>query len=114
VGETYNIGGDSEQRNIDVVETICRLVARELGVGEGELLSLITYVPDRPGHDARYAVDAGKLQRECGWEPKESFESGLEKTVRWYLQNQEWVSGVTSGDYRNWIARHYPKFAEPV
>jgi dTDP-glucose 4,6-dehydratase len=114
VGETYNIGGDSEQRNIDVVETICRLVARELGVGEAELSSLITYVPDRPGHDARYAVDAGKLQRECGWEPKESFESGLEKTVRWYLQNQEWVSGVTSGDYRNWIARHYPKFAEPV
>jgi dTDP-glucose 4,6-dehydratase len=107
VGETYNIGGDSEQRNVDVVEKICKIVAKLEGAPVSELFDLMTFVPDRPGHDARYAIDASKVRDECGWEPQESFTSGLEKTVRWYLRNREWVSRVTSGDYRTWVARQY-------
>ncbi|RLB49415.1 MAG: dTDP-glucose 4,6-dehydratase [Deltaproteobacteria bacterium] len=114
VGETYNIGGNSEQRNIDVVERVCELVAREAGIPESQLTSLITYVPDRPGHDARYAVDASKLRDECGWEPTETFTTGLEKTVRWYLGNQEWVNQVTTGEYREWVSRRYPEAAKTV
>jgi len=111
VGETYNIGGDSEQRNIDVVERICHLVAEETGVDPESLTSLISFVTDRPGHDKRYAIDATKLRDECEWQPRETFATGLRKTVRWYLGNQEWVAGVTTGDYQKWVACRYPETA---
>ncbi len=107
VGETYNIGGRSEQKNLDVVHAICDLVAEAKGVPSGELRALIRYVQDRPGHDLRYAIDASKLMNECGWAPRESFESGLRKTVRWYLDNPGWVAEVRSGEYREWIERNY-------
>ena len=107
VGETYNIGGHSERRNIDVVHTLIRVVAQETGASESELRAMITYVADRPGHDLRYAVDAGKIERELGWRPQETFESGLRKTVRWYLENQRWCDEVRSGEYRKWIEQNY-------
>jgi len=107
VGETYNIGGRSEQRNIDVVKQLCAIVAEETGARETELLALITYVKDRPGHDLRYAIDATKIEKELDWTPKESFASGLRKTVRWYLDNQAWVENVRTGDYRRWIEQNY-------
>lgn len=107
VGETYNIGGHNEWKNIDVVKQLIKIVAEETKTDEAELLKLISYVTDRPGHDARYAIDAGKLQRELGWTPKETFETGLRKTVRWYLDNQAWVEEVRSGDYRKWIEQNY-------
>lgn len=106
-GETYNIGGWNEKPNIEIVEMVCDLVdemAPRLGASRREL---ITFVKDRPGHDRRYAIDARKIERELGWKPKETFESGLRKTVRWYLENEAWVEGVTSGSYRQWIATHY-------
>ena len=106
-GETYNIGGNSERSNIDVVREVCSIVAEETGCGHSELEALIEFVPDRPGHDHRYAIDASKLKRECGWEPRESFESGLRKTVRWYLDNGAWVEGVRSGEYRKWMELNY-------
>ena len=106
-GETYNIGGDSERTNIDVVREVCSIVAEETGCARSELEALIEFVPDRPGHDHRYAIDASKLKRECGWEPRESFESGLRKTVRWYLDNGAWVEQVRSGEYRKWMALNY-------
>jgi dTDP-glucose 4,6-dehydratase len=100
-GETYNVGGDSERRNIDVVHAICDIVD-ELAPDRkiGSRRSLISYVTDRPGHDFRYAIDASKIARELGWAPQESFDSGLRKTVEWYLENQEWCSRVQSGAYR--------------
>jgi len=107
-GETYNIGGSSERRNIDIVETICSIL--DESCPNDPCLphrSLITFVKDRPGHDRRYAVDARKIERELGWKPRESFDSGIRKTVQWYLQNEEWVKDVTSGGYRKWIATHY-------
>jgi len=107
VGETYNIGGRSERKNIDVVHNICSLVAQAKGVPERELLGLIRYVEDRPGHDLRYAIDPTKVMRECGFTPKEDFDSGLAKTVRWYLENPQWVNAVRSGAYREWIERNY-------
>jgi dTDP-glucose 4,6-dehydratase len=106
-GETYNIGGHNEVKNIDVVHLLCAAVARETGTDPAELLSLITYVQDRPGHDLRYAIDASKMRRELGWSPKETFETGLSKTVRWYIQSSEWVEQVRSGDYRKWLERNY-------
>ncbi|MDI1302410.1 MAG: dTDP-glucose 4,6-dehydratase [bacterium] len=104
VGETYNIGGHNEQRNLHVVETICSLL-EELAAGRkpagvARYRDLITFVKDRPGHDARYAIDAGKIERELGWRPQETFESGLRKTVQWYLDNPDWWSRVLSGAYR--------------
>jgi dTDP-glucose 4,6-dehydratase len=106
-GDTYNIGGWNEKPNIEIVETICDLVD-EMAPGKGtSRKELITYVKDRPGHDRRYAMDASKIERELGWKPKETLESGLRKTVRWYLENHEWVADVTSGSYRQWIATHY-------
>lgn len=107
-GETYNVGGASEQRNLAVVETICDIVDR-LRPAEGgrSRREQITFVTDRPGHDWRYAIDFSKLRDGLGWSPRESFESGLEKTVRWYLDNHDWVEGVRSGEYQRWIARHY-------
>jgi dTDP-glucose 4,6-dehydratase len=105
--ETYNIGGDNEVRNIDVVHRICAILAEETKTPEKELVSLVTYVADRPGHDLRYSIDASKVRSECGWEPKETFESGLRKTIRWYLDNEEWIAQVRSGEYRKWIDTNY-------
>src|SRR5438477_4548329 len=108
VGETYNIGGCSEKRNMEVVETICDALD-ELCAGDPVVphRKLITFVKDRPGHDRRYAMDARKMERELGWKPRETFESGIRKTVRWYLENDAWVKEVTAGSYRHWIATHY-------
>ncbi|WP_445621071.1 dTDP-glucose 4,6-dehydratase [Kushneria sp. Sum13] len=111
-GETYNIGGHNEHRNLEVVERICELLeelAPEHPAGVARYSDLITYVKDRPGHDRRYAIDAGKIARELDWRPQESFESGLRKTVAWYLDNPDWVKGVTSGAYREWTAHQYGK-----
>lgn len=107
VGETYNIGGWNEKRNIDIVETICDIVDEFAGRRESPRRSLITFVKDRPGHDRRYAMDATKIERELGWKPKETFESGLRKTVQWYLEHEKWVRAVASGSYRQWIESHY-------
>ena len=107
-GKTYNIGGANEKANIDVVKTICARVdtlrprADDKGYAEQ-----ITYVKDRPGHDRRYAIDARKIARELNWTPQETFESGIEKTVQWYLDNTEWVQGVKSGEYRKWLGKQY-------
>ena len=107
VGQTYNIGGWNEKRNIDIVETICDIVDEIAGRRGAPCRGLITYVKDRPGHDRRYAMDASKIERELGWRPLETFESGIRKTVQWYLENEEWVRDVTSGSYRQWIETHY-------
>lgn len=109
VGETYNIGGNNEIRNIDVVNTICRLVAEETGRPEEEFTKLITFVKDRPGHDLRYAIDASKIRRDLGWEPQETFDTGIRKTIRWYLDNHEWIASVRTGEYREWIEKNYGK-----
>ncbi|MSP26427.1 MAG: dTDP-glucose 4,6-dehydratase [Myxococcales bacterium] len=106
-GETYNVGGNTERTNVAVVETLCRVVAAETGVEPDELLGLMHYVKDRPGHDLRYAIDASKLCDACGWQPAETFESGIHKTVRWYLDNDAWVQAVRSGEYRGWIEHNY-------
>lgn len=107
LGEVYNVGGKNEIRNIDVVTTICRKldVLRPRACGKYE--DLITYVKDRPGHDRRYAIDPSKIERDIGWQPAETFATGIEKTVRWYLENSEWVQGVRSGSYREWIEKQY-------
>jgi len=107
VGQTYNIGGWNEKRNIDIVQTICDIVDEMAGRGAASRRSLITFVKDRPGHDRRYAMDASKMERELGWRPLETFETGVRKTVKWYLENEEWVRDVTSGTYRKWIETHY-------
>ena len=107
VGETYNIGGFNEWKNIDVIKVLINTVDRILGRAEGEDMDLITYVTDRAGHDLRYAIDSRKLQRELGWEPSLQFEEGIEKTVRWYLDNQEWMDNVTSGDYQKYYDSMY-------
>ena len=108
VGETYNIGGSGEKRNIEIVEIICSILD-DLCADDPILphRNLITFVKDRPGHDRRYAIDPRKVEREIGWKPRETFESGIRKTIQWYLQNEEWVKDVTSGSYRNWIATQY-------
>jgi dTDP-glucose 4,6-dehydratase len=112
VGETYNVGGWNEKPNLDVVHTICSILdqlrPKTCGVGaENKYASQITYVKDRPGHDRRYAIDATKLERELGWKPAETFETGIQKTVQWYLDNQEWTEGVLSGSYRDWVKKQY-------
>ena len=109
VGDTYNIGGFNEWKNIDLIKVLINTVDRLLGRAEGEDLDLITYVTDRAGHDMRYAIDSSKLQRELGWEPSLQFEEGIEKTVRWYLDNQEWMDNVTSGDYQKYYEDMYAK-----
>jgi dTDP-glucose 4,6-dehydratase len=106
-GETYNIGGNSEVRNIDVVRTLLATLAEETGRDRAALEGLITYVKDRPGHDLRYAIDATKLKDELGWSPTETFATGLRKTVRWYLDNPQWVQQVKTGEYRKWIEHNY-------
>ena len=107
VAETYNIGGFNEWKNIDLIKVIIRTVDRLLGKPEGESEKLITYVTDRLGHDMRYAIDSRKLQSELGWEPSLQFEEGIEKTVRWYLDNQEWMDSITSGDYERYYDEMY-------
>jgi dTDP-glucose 4,6-dehydratase len=107
VGQTYNIGGWNEKRNIDIVQTICDIVDEMAGTRCSPRRSLVTFVKDRPGHDRRYAMDATKIERELGWRPKETFETGIRKTVQWYLEHEEWVRDVTSGSYRQWIETHY-------
>lgn len=107
VAGTYNIGGFNEWKNIDLIRVVIRTVDRLLGNPEGHSDRLITYVTDRPGHDKRYAIDSRKLQRELGWEPSLQFEEGIEKTVRWYLDNQEWMDNITSGDYERYYDEMY-------
>lgn len=130
VGETYTIGGNCEKTNIEVVRAICNileellpfssLIAHRSSPGTQDSLlgthcssltthyaELITFVPDRPGHDRRYAIDASKIQRELGWQPQETFESGLRKTVEWYIDNPEWVRRVRTGEYREWVENNY-------
>lgn len=106
-GDTYNIGGFNEWKNIDLIKVIVKTVDRLLGNPEGQSLKLITYVTDRPGHDMRYAIDSRKLQSELGWEPSLQFEEGIEKTVRWYLDNQDWMDNITSGDYGRYYEEMY-------
>ncbi len=106
-GETYNVGGWNEKPNIEIVQTICRLLDEMRPDPAGSYLRLITHVADRPGHDRRYAIDAHKLERELGWRPAETFETGVRKTVRWYLDNPDWVSHVQSGSYREWVGMNY-------
>jgi dTDP-glucose 4,6-dehydratase len=108
VGETYNVGGWNEKPNLDVVHTICSILDElRPKVSGGRYKDQITFVKDRPGHDRRYAIDARKLERELGWKPEETFETGIRKTVEWYLANQDWVRNVTSGAYREWVGRQY-------
>ena len=109
LGETYNIGGFNEWKNIDLIKVIIKTVDRLLGRQEGSSDKLITYVTDRAGHDLRYAIDSTKLKNELGWKPSLQFEEGLEKTVNWYLKNQEWVDNVTSGDYKDYYEKMYGK-----
>ena len=108
IGETYNIGGRSEKRNIEIVENICSALD-QLCPNDPVMphRKLIAFVKDRPGHDRRYAIDGRKIERELGWKPRETFASGIGKTMQWYLENEEWVKEVTSGSYRKWIATHY-------
>jgi dTDP-glucose 4,6-dehydratase len=107
-GETYNIGGWNEKANLDVVNTLCAILDELQPRADGKSYKeQITFVKDRPGHDRRYAIDATKIERELGWKPAETFETGIRKTVRWYLDNQQWVQNVTSGAYRDWVQRQY-------
>ncbi|MBF90417.1 MAG: dTDP-glucose 4,6-dehydratase [Flavobacteriales bacterium] len=106
-GDTYNIGGFNEWTNIDLVKLLCKVMDEKLGREEGSAEKLITYVKDRPGHDKRYAIDAGKINKELGWEPSLQFEEGLRKTVDWYLSNQEWLDSLTSGEYQNYYKEQY-------
>jgi dTDP-glucose 4,6-dehydratase len=105
--ETYNIGGFNEWKNIDLVKVLCRIMDAKLGRTSGESAKLITYVKDRPGHDLRYAIDANKINKELGWSPSVTFEQGLEITIDWYLQNQDWLNSVTSGEYVAYYKKQY-------
>jgi dTDP-glucose 4,6-dehydratase len=107
LGETYNIGGHNEWTNIDLVYFLCDLMDKKLGNKIGHSRSLITYVKDRAGHDLRYAIDASKIQKELGWVPSVTFEKGLESTVDWYLSNENWLNGVTSGQYQRYYNEQY-------
>ncbi|HMU16561.1 MAG TPA: dTDP-glucose 4,6-dehydratase [Thauera aminoaromatica] len=107
LGETYNVGGWNEMANLEIVHTLCALLDELRPSAAGRHARLITYVKDRPGHDRRYAIDARKIERELGWRPAETFQSGIRKTVRWYLDNPAWIANVQSGAYRDWVARNY-------
>ncbi|MFL9610293.1 dTDP-glucose 4,6-dehydratase [Methylobacillus sp. Pita2] len=108
VGETYNVGGWNEKTNLEVVTLLCQILDELKPRADGlAYATQITYVKDRPGHDRRYAIDASKIERELGWKPSETFETGIRKTVQWYLEHQDWVENVLNGDYRHWVAKHY-------
>lgn len=107
IGETYNIGGWNEMSNLEVVHTLCDMLDQQRPKSDGSYRDQITYVTDRPGHDQRYAIDATKIERELGWKPAETFETGIEKTVAWYLDNQSWVENITSGEYQKWVGKNY-------
>ena len=108
VGEVYNVGGWNEKPNIEIVQTVCALLDELSPRVDGKkYIEQVTYVTDRPGHDRRYAIDASKVERELGWKPAETFETGIRKTVAWYLENQSWVANVQSGDYRDWVEKNY-------
>jgi dTDP-glucose 4,6-dehydratase len=107
VGDTYNIGGFNEWTNIDLIKLLCQIMDKKLGRKEGSSESLITFVKDRPGHDKRYAIDASKINKELSWEPSLQFAEGLEKTVDWYLSNQDWLDSVTSGAYQQYYSKQY-------
>ena len=106
-GETYNIGGNNEQKNIDVVQEICQALAVGTGKALADYTDLITFVPDRPGHDKRYAIDTSKIQKELGWSPKETFKTGLQKTIQWYLENEDWITTIKTGSYKKWLDQNY-------
>lgn len=108
-GTTYNIGGHNEWKNIDLIHLLCKIMDRKLGREEGASEKLLTFVTDRAGHDLRYAIDSSKLQKDLGWKPSLQFEEGLEKTVDWYLANEEWLNQVTSGDYQNYYQEQYSR-----
>ncbi|HSH54594.1 MAG TPA: dTDP-glucose 4,6-dehydratase [Methylotenera sp.] len=115
VGEVYNVGGWNEKPNIEVVRILCRMLDAKKPRADGKpYADQITFVEDRPGHDQRYAIDATKLANQLGWKPQETFETGIEKTVNWYLENQDWVKNVTSGEYRNWVQTHYTERGEEL
>ena len=107
IAETYNIGGFNEWKNIDIIKTVIAIVDHLLGRPEGVDLDLITYVTDRLGHDVRYDIDSTKLQKELGWEPSLQFEEGIEKTVKWYLENEAWMDNITSGEYEKYYESMY-------
>ena len=108
LGETYNVGGWNEKPNIEIVKTVCALLDELRPRADGaSYATQISYVKDRPGHDRRYAIDARKLEKELGWKPSETFETGIRKTVAWYLENTEWVANVQSGAYRDWVSKQY-------
>ncbi len=108
VGEVYNVGGWNEKANIDIVNTVCTLLDDARPRADGaSYATQITYVTDRPGHDRRYAIDASKIERELGWKPAENFDTGIRKTVQWYLSHQDWVANVQSGSYRDWVEKNY-------
>ncbi len=106
-GETYNIGGNNEWKNIDLLKVLCRIMDKKLGRKEGTSEKLITFIKDRAGHDLRYAIDSSKFRKELGWKPSLQFEAGIEKTVDWYLANEEWMKNVTSGDYQKYYEQQY-------
>jgi dTDP-glucose 4,6-dehydratase len=103
----YNVGGNAERQNLDVVETLCAILDELRPRASGRYRDLVTFVKDRPGHDRRYAMDSAKIAAELGWRPQESLESGLRKTVRWYLENGDWVASVQTGAYRTWVETNY-------
>jgi len=108
LGETYNIGGWNEKANVDVVKTICHILDELRPQVDGKSYAQqISFVKDRPGHDRRYAIDASKIERELGWRPAETFDTGIRKTIQWYLENPHWVDGVVSGSYRDWLQKQY-------
>lgn len=109
VGETYNIGGNAEQTNLAIVKTLCAILDEALPRAQGTYAELINFVADRPGHDKRYAIDASKIKNELGWEPQETFASGIQKTVTWYLAHRDWVENITSGAYLRWIETNYQR-----
>jgi dTDP-glucose 4,6-dehydratase len=108
LGETYNIGGCNEKMNLEVVNTICKILDELKPRSDSKSYAdQIAFVKDRPGHDRRYAIDAGKIERELGWRPAETFDTGIRKTVQWYLDNPAWVQGVVTGSYRDWLEKQY-------
>tara|TARA_B100001287_G_scaffold174368_1_gene146952 strand:- start:17293 stop:18336 length:1044 start_codon:yes stop_codon:yes gene_type:complete len=107
IGETYNIGGFNEWQNIDLIKLLCKQMDNKLGNEEGTSLKLVTYIKDRPGHDLRYAIDASKINKELGWKPTVTFEQGLSKTIDWYLENEDWLNNINSGNYMNYYKKQY-------